>query len=183
MDSKIIDLYFERSEKAIQMTEEKYGKYCKSIALGILHSNEDAEECVNDTYLRVWNSVPPERPVNFKAYIAKIVRNLSLDRFFKNSAKKRSSFESTPFDEIRECLGDNGGLSVSDELLLRDAVNSFLEGLTRETRIIFMQRYWYFRSVKEIAHSLSIGESRVKVTLLRTRQKFKEHLQKEGIEI
>ena len=182
-DIRIIELYFERSEAAISATEEKYGKYCRTVAYNVLFSREDAEECVNDAYLRVWNSVPPERPVNFKAFLAKIVRNLSLDRYFKNKAKKRSQYTESAFDELAECLPDRRDASLSDDVALRDAINSFLESLPKETRIIFMQRYWYFLSIAEIAKRLGIGESKVKVTLSRTRKKFREHLLNEGIEI
>ena len=182
-DIRIIELYFERSEAAISATEEKYGKYCRTVAYNVLFSHEDAEECVNDAYLRVWNSVPPERPVNFKAFLAKIVRNLSLDRYFKNKAKKRSQYAESAFDELSECLPDTRVSSVSDDIALKDSINSFLASLPAETRMIFMQRYWYFLSVSEIAKKRGVSENKVKVTLSRTRKKFREHLLNEGIEI
>lgn len=182
-DSRIIELYFERAELAIAKTDEKYGKYCHTIAYNVLFSHEDAEECVNDMYIRVWNIVPPQRPSNLKAFLAKITRNLALDRYWTKNAQKRSCGIDIALDELSECLSDRGEGSVSDEIALKDAVNSFLAGLNRSVRIIFVQRYWYFCSIKEISANLGVSEGAVKTTLSRTRVKFKEHLRKEGIEI
>lgn len=181
-DSEIIELYFERSESAISNTDKKYGRYCYSIAYNILCSREDAEECINDAYLRAWNSIPPARPDNFKAYLARIVRNLSLDRYFASNAKKRAG-DVSAFDEISECLADASSSDVSDEIALNGAVNSFLGTLTRESRVIFLQRYWYFQKISDIARTLNVSESKVKVTLNRTRKKFREYLLKEGIKL
>ena len=181
-DSKIIDLYFERSQSAISETQKKYGRYCHTVAYNVLYSDEDAEECVNDTYLKAWQSIPPHRPTLLSSFLGRITRNLALDRYDQRTAQKRGGTTELVLEEISECIPDTSGEDGSDEAL-KNAINKFLASLPKRTRIIFMQRYWYFRSVKEIARSLSIGESRVKVTLLRTRQKFKEHLQKEGIEI
>lgn len=180
-DSKIIDLYFERSQSAIKETHEKYGHYCHTIAYNVLYSYEDAEECVNDTYLRAWKSIPPHRPSRLSAFLGKITRNLALDRYDSRTAKKRECPLELALEEISECVPDSSTDSASDGGVLRDAINSFLASLPRRTRIIFMQRYWYLSSISEISASLGISESNVKVILMRTRKKFKEFLEKEEI--
>lgn len=181
-DSKIIDLYFERSQSAIKETHEKYGHYCHTVAYNVLYSYEDAEECVNDTYLRAWKSIPPHRPLRLGAFLGKITRNLALDRYDARTAKKRSGAVEVALEEISECVPDSHGeQDESDGGVLRDAINSFLASLPRRTRIIFMQRYWYLSSISEISASLGISESNVKVILMRTRKKFKEYLEKEEI--
>ncbi len=180
-DSKIIDLYFERSQSAISETHEKYGRYCHTIAYNVLYSNEDAEECVNDTYLRAWKSIPPHRPSRLSAFLGKITRNLAIDRYDARTAKKRDCTLELALEEISECIPDASTDSEGDCGALRDAINSFLSSLPRRTRIIFMQRYWYLSSISEISASLGISESNVKVILMRTRKKFKEFLEKEEI--
>ncbi|MBE6706265.1 MAG: RNA polymerase sigma factor [Ruminococcaceae bacterium] len=180
-DSKIIDLYFERSQSAIKETHEKYGHYCHTIAYNVLYSYEDAEECVNDTYLRAWKSIPPHRPSRLSAFLGKITRNLALDRYDSRTAKKRECPLELALEEISECVPDVSAERESDGGVLRDAINSFLASLPRRTRIIFMQRYWYLSSISEISASLGISESNVKVILMRTRKKFKEFLEKEEI--
>ena len=182
-DSRIIELYFERAELAIAKTEEKYGKYCHTIAYNILFSHEDADECVNDTYLRVWNTIPPNRPSNLKAFLAKITRNLALDKYWSKNAQKRSCGIDVAMDELSECLSDGSEGNISDELAMKEVVNSFLASLNPNVRIIFLQRYWYFCPIKEIASNLGVSENTVKVTLSRTRSKFKEYLKKEDITV
>ncbi len=181
-DRQIVDLYWARSEDAIEKTQEKYGKYCLYIAKNILGSDEDAEECVNDAYVNVWNSIPPNRPEKLSAFIGKITRNLALNRISYKKAKKRAGQSELVLEELEECLPAMQG-DPSDELLLRDALNCFLASLPRLTRMIFMKRYWYMASVRDIANDCGVGESRVKVTLMRTRTKLKEYLEKEGINI
>ncbi len=180
-DSKIIDLYFERSQVAVRETHEKYGHYCHSIAYSVLYSDEDAEECVNDTYLKAWQSIPPHRPLRLGAFLGKITRNLALDRYDAKAAKRRNGGIELALEEISECVPDTIGESESEGKALSDAINSFLASLPKRTRIIFMQRYWYLSSISEISNSLGISESNVKVILMRTRRKFKEHLEKEEI--
>ena len=180
-DSKIIDLYFERSQVAVRETHEKYGHYCHSIAYNVLYSDEDAEECVNDTYLKAWQSIPPHRPLRLGAFLGKITRNLALDRYDAKAAKRRNGGIELALEEISECVPDTIGESESEGKALSDAINSFLASLPKRTRIIFMQRYWYLSSISEISASLGISESNVKVILMRTRRKFKEHLEKEEI--
>lgn len=183
-DNKIIELYWERSETAITETQNKYGRYCHYIAYNILYSNEDSEECVNDTYLRAWDSMPPHRPERLSAFLGKITRNLALDRYDRSRAQKRSSNVEVALSELEECIPDvRGGLSVADEIVLRDAINGFLASLPVRTRKVFVRRYWYLSTVKDIACDLDMSESNVKVLLLRTRQRFKSYLEKEGIVI
>ena len=183
-DNKIIELYWERSETAITETQNKYGRYCHYIAYNILYSNEDSEECVNDTYLRAWDSMPPHRPERLSAFLGKITRNLALDRYHRSRAQKRSSNVEVALGELEECIPDvRGGLSVADEIVLRDAINGFLASLPVRTRKVFVRRYWYLSTVKDIACDLDMSESNVKVLLLRTRQRFKSYLEKEGIVI
>jgi RNA polymerase sigma-70 factor (ECF subfamily) len=182
-DRAIIELYNKRDENAIGETQRKYGRYCHTIAYNILRSDEDSEECVNDTYLKVWNSIPPKAPQRFCAFIGKITRNTALDRYAQRSAQKRDAGVELALDELSECISSEMTGDVSDEIALKTAINGFLASLPRRTRIIFMRRYFYLLSVKEIAEGLSMSESNVKVTLMRTREKFREHLENEGIVI
>ena len=183
-DSRILELYWARSENAIAETQTKYGKYLFGIAYNVLYSNEDAEECVNDTYLKAWESMPPHRPNRLSAFLGRITRNISLDRYDTLRAQKQSGCTELALDELGECVPDAySDLPVSEELALKNAINGFLSSLPTRTRIIFVRRYFYLCSVSEIAESMEMSESNVKVTLLRARQKFKERLEKEGIVI
>ena len=182
-DRAIIELYNQRDENAITQTQNKYGRYCYSIAYSILRSNEDSEECVNDTYLKVWNAIPPKMPHIFSAFIGRITRNTALDRYEKNRAQKRDVGIELALDELSECISSEMTGDESDEFVLKNAINGFLESLPKRTRIIFMRRYFYLLSIKEIADGLSMSESNVKVTLMRAREKFREYLENEGIVI
>lgn len=184
-DQQIIELYFGRKESAITETDKKYGSACRSISYRILNSHEDSEECVNDSYMSIWKSVPPIRPKSLFGYLARIVRNLSLNRYEKQRAKKRGGDErELVFEELSYCIPD--GLNSEkefDKVELAEILNSFLSSLPEEKAIIFMQRYWYFCSVKEIASENKLSQSNVKMILLRLRQSLKEYLAKEGIEV
>lgn len=181
-DEKIVELYWVRSEEAIKETQNSYGSYCTAICSNILSSRQDTEECINDAYMKLWETIPPQRPRSLKAYLSKIVRNLALDKYRNiNSAKRGGKQAKLVFEEIQEFISE-GGEQLADELALRDAINAFLEDLESETRIIFVQRYWYFLSVKQIADIHGLGQSKVKMTLKRTRDKLKEHLEKEGLD-
>ena len=183
-DRAIIDLYWERSERAIGESGKKYGRLLYSVADRILHSPEDSEECVNDTWLRAWNAMPPARPEILSAFFAKITRNLSLNRLEKRNAKKRGSGEAAAaVEELSEILADTRTSSPEGEaemLELTEILNRFLADLPKEKRQIFLKRYWYLCSVREIAAELQLTESKVKMTLLRTREKLAEQLKKEG---
>ncbi len=177
-DDKIIEMYFGRNEEAISATSGKYGGYCGTIAHNILNSIEDSEECVNDTWLKAWNSMPPDKPFNLKAFLGRITRNLSIDRW----RKKRSSATETAvcIDELVECVAREADV-VSEDFEIREALNSFLLGLKERDRLIFIKRYWYVYKISEIAKDMSMSEYNVKTVLMRTRNKLREHLEKEGI--
>ena len=184
-DHQIMKLYWERSEQAISETARKYGRYCHFIAYHILRNDSDSEECVNDTYLRAWNSIPPKRPNRLQTFLGKITRNLALNRYEKMSAQKRGGGQiPVILDELGECISSEIYTeSIADELTVKDALNTFLGGLHTEARKIFVRRYWYMDSVKEIAKAYGLTESKVTVTLFRTREKLKKLLEKEGIAI
>lgn len=182
-DSKIIELYWDRSEQAISETSKKYGKYCHYIAFSILHNDEDSEECVSDTYLRAWNSIPPNRPRKLQTFLGKITRNLSLNRWEKLSAEKRGAGQiSVVLDELTECLpAEENTADIVKNMVIREILNRFLDELPTNTRKMFVRRYFYMSSVKEIAEEYGLSESKVTVTLFRTRKKLKTTLEKEGI--
>ncbi len=185
MDDKlIVDLYWARAEDAIHETERKYGRYCHSIAYNILCSQEDAQECVNDTYLRAWDAIPPQKPDRLGAFLGRITRNLALNRYAFDRAQKRFTNVEFALCELSECIADPESLQpMEDALALKEAINRFLASLPQKSRMIFVRRYWYLSPVKEIAGDFRISESNVKVTLHRTRIKFRAYLQKEGIEL
>lgn len=184
LDEQIIELYFARKESAIAETDIKYGRYCMTVANNILHSTEDSEECKNDTYMKTWSVIPPKKPDNFRTFLGRIVRNLALDMYEKLHRKKRdiNSTEAI-LDELAECIPDpNADVEkISEDSELRDAINSFLGTLSEDNRKIFVRRYWYAGSVEEIASDYGFGKSKVKMSLSRTREKLKEHLESEGI--
>lgn len=183
-DSRIIELYFARSEQAIRETELKYGNYLFIIARNILSSREDAEECVNDTYLSAWECIPPEKPNPLKTFLGKITRNHALNRYIRIRAKKRSGETDLLLEEVCEFTPDPASETpLCDEYALREAINAFISSLPKKTRIIFVRRYWYLSPISEIARELAVSENSVKVTLHRTRLAFKAHLEKEGIDL
>jgi RNA polymerase sigma-70 factor (ECF subfamily) len=178
-DERIIELYLKRDESAIAQTEEKYGRLCYTVAFNVLHSREDSAECVNDALKSVWDAIPPERPSKLQYFIARITRNIAIDRYRKSTAEKRRESD-TALEEFWECIPDQNA-SVEDELALKQAIDGFLAGLDSRTRVIFMRRYWYSMSVKNIAKGMRLSESHVSVILHRTRCAFREHLIKEGV--
>lgn len=176
-DKEIIELYFARSEEAIGETARKYGAYCRTIAGRMLPNAADAEECVSDTWLRAWGAIPPARPERLGAFLGRITRNLALDRL---RAEKRQC----PIrEELGECLtaGDPTGAMV-DRVVLTAALDRFLAELPPKKRKLFLQRYWYFSTVEELARDFGMSESGVKMTLLRLRRELKEKLKREGID-
>ena len=180
-DKQIVDLYFERNEAAIKETEQKYGKYCYAIAYNILQDRGDSEECVNDTYLNAWNARPPQRPNRLATFLGRITRNLSLNRYAQKTAEKRGGHATElALDELAECIPSGEG-DPTDELALREAINRFLRELPRVSRVVFLQRYWYFRPIKAIAADANMSENAVKVMLHRVRERFLHFLEKEGI--
>lgn len=184
-DSVIVDLYWARSERAISETAAKYGRYCHSIAYNILWNKEDSEECVNDTYMSAWNAMPDQRPDKLPAFLGRITRNLSLKKREKYTAQKRGAGRvPLALDELRDSLPESDGTGrIADDIVIVDVLDRFLASLGTEKRIIFMRRYWYFCSVAQIASELGISESKVKMSLLRSRNELKEILEKEGVEL
>ena len=184
-DTMIVRLYWDRNEQAIPITAAKYGSYCTSIAKNILGSHEDAEECVNDTYLNAWNSMPPHRPAVLSAFLGKITRNLSLKRYDYNTAHKRGGGQAAlVLDEIAEFLSDTD--SVEQEIDRRElvrAIDSFLDRLPTHKRNIFVCRYWYFDSVSHIADRFGMTENNVSVILSRLRLKLHNYLLERGFEL
>ena len=184
-DEKIIELYWARDREAIAETEKKYGGYCFAAANKILCSREDAEECVNDTYFKIWNSIPPVRPKIFSAFLGKITRNLAFSRYRSQTAEKRGGGEITlVLDELGEIVSGSDDVEKSVELSeLSEAINGFLKGLSQDKRNIFVRRYWHCDSVKEISARYGMTESSVSMSLMRLRRKLKEFLAERGFEV
>ena len=183
-DKDIIELFNNRNQQAIEKTAEKYGNYCYAVSYNILANHEDCEECVNDTYMKAWQTIPPEYPKIFSAYLGKITRNLSLDKYRRYSSEKRGgSVHQIVFQEFENYLPSEKHDNIIDEFELTEIINNFLRSLPAEKRKIFVRRYWYFSSIKEIAELFGISESKVKMTLSRTRESFRKHLKKAGVSI
>ena len=186
-DNAILDLFRERSEDAIVQVQIKYGNYCRSIAYGILSSEEDSEECVNDTYMRAWNSIPPHIPERLSAYLGKITRNLSIDRLRRKGTGKRGGgqFE-VALSELEECLPSPsaaGTEEAADSAALSEIINRFLRTLSLEKRTVFIARYWNMRSVSDIASELCTSEAKVKSSLHRLRAGLRAELEMEGYSV
>ena len=184
-DEKIVELYWERSEEAIKETDKQYGRYFHYIAKEILQDEEDAKEIVNDTYLKAWNSIPPERPNPLKAFLGRITRQLSLNRLEQNKAQKRGGGQYLlALDGLAECIPDGSGSEdLASNIDLTDAINRFLRSLPIEQRRVFIKRYWYMSSIKEIAKDFGMRESKVKMMLLRLRKELRMFLEKEEVQL
>ena len=181
-DAQIVEMYWDRKEQAISVTAEKYGTYCYSVAYGILHNEEDSEESVNDTYMSAWNSMPPHKPGILKTFLGKITRRLSIDKWRRKNAEKRGGEIAEVLDELSECISPSGDLIAEMEKEMLDkTINSFVKELKDTEQRVFLCRYWYARSVKEIAKLFGFSESKVKVMLMRTRNKLKTRLNEEGL--
>ena len=182
-DEKIVDLYWERTETAIDETAKIYGNYLFTIANNILQNTEDAKECVNDTYLKAWNNIPPVRPAIFQAFLGKITRNLSLNKYKEQRAKTRGGGEADLiYSELEDCISSKNSVEGEYEKgLITKAINSFLISLRTENRVVFVRRYWYADSVRVIADRLQMSESKVKSMLFRTRKALKTYLENEGV--
>ena len=184
-DSEIVDLFWERSENAVAAASAKYGKYCFSIAWHILGNAEDAEESVNDTYLAAWNAIPPHRPSVLSTFLGKITRRISIDRWRNRTAGKRSGGQmDLALDELSDCIPTfNNAEQAVESLVLAQTLNRFLSSLEAEARKIFVQRYWYLLSVKEIAEGLDVSESKVKMSLMRSRMRLRQLLEEEEVSL
>lgn len=182
-DQRIIELCFRRDEQAIRETDGKYGRLCRSIAYNILGNHEDAEECVNDAYMGMWNAIPPARPDSLTAYICRITRNLSLKRLEFLTREKRSRAVLVSLEELEEVLPDERcDPSVGGEEIGR-RIGDFLRGEKESVRDVFIRKYYFFDSVGDIARRYSFTESKVKNMLYRTRNKLRDYLIKEGVEL
>lgn len=181
-DQAIVDLYWHRSENAISETAAKYGGYCYSIAYNILTNKEDAEESVSDTYLAAWNGIPPRRPSFLAAFLGKITRHISIDRWRIRNAGKRGGGEITlALDELEECIADNETVEqIYERREMINTLNNFLDTLQEIDRSVFLCRYWYLDSIQEIAANFGFSESKVTSMLHRTREKLRKRLVKEG---
>lgn len=184
-DEQIIALFNDRDQAAIELLKNKYKKLCLGISRRILSDSRDIEECISDTYMKLWSSIPPEKPVNLKAYIARIARNCAIDRYFYNSAGQRSTALTSAFEELEPSLQlDNcDPQQITEDAELKQFINRFLRTRTAEARRFFILRYWYGESIGEIAEKCHVTQSKVKSSLFRTRQQLRLGLEKENIHI
>ena len=181
-DEKIVELYFERDETAIELTSQKYGGRLRSLALGIVQDPETSEECENDTYMEAWNSIPPHEPKTYLyAFLARITRHISLNRCRELSRLKRSAFICRLSDELEQCIPAPDDVECRiDDMALGEAINGFLATLSEEKRNVFLRRYWFLDTIEAISKRYSISQSKVKTMLFRSRSQLREYLQKEG---
>ncbi|MBR6666483.1 MAG: sigma-70 family RNA polymerase sigma factor [Lachnospiraceae bacterium] len=181
LDEEIIELFFERSEKAIEELEAKYGKICLQTSYNILGNYSDAEECVNDSYLGAWNAIPPTRPDPLLTYVLKIVRNLSLNCYHRNQARKRNSTYDLAVEELSEFLAAPESVeSAMETKELVQSVEEFLDSLKTRDRVIFIRRYWFYDSYEQIAARVGISAKNVSVKLTRLRRQLKIYLEERG---
>lgn len=181
-DFKIIDLYWQRDERAISQTAEKYEVYLKSISYNLLHVAEDVQECVNDTYLTAWNSIPPKRPAVLKTWLGRVVRNLSLKKWNHDHALKRYNGIDVIFEELSECIPSEDTVEKTVEgIELANAVNRWITGLKKKDRTLFVARYWYGMSIKELAKRSGIRENNLTQLMYRLRSDLKNFLEKEEL--
>ena len=181
-DSRIIELFFERSEQAITELSNKYGSLCGGIAAHILGDPLDAEECVSDAYLAVWNTVPPRKPDPLASYVCRIVRNLAIKKYHANTAKKRNSFYDVALSEIEDCFPST--LSAEGEFDAREAtraIDRFLETLDKQSRVLFVRRYFYSDSIEDLAKLFHVSRHTVSVRLSRIRRNLSRYLTEEGV--
>lgn len=181
-DSKIIELFYARSEQAIAELSKKYGRLCSQIAFNIVKNECDAEECVSDAYLKVWNSIPPNDPDSLIAYTCQIVRNQALNKLEANKTLKRDGEADTDFDEVLACIDDSYDIEhIVDAKLFRQAINDFLRSIDRESRVIFVKRYFYCNSIEDIAKELSKSAPAIGMRLTRIKKRLKKYLIQKGI--
>ena len=183
-DSKIIELFFARVEQAIVELSAKYGTVCSRIARNILKNALDAEECVNDTYLAAWNTIPPQKPDPLRTYIFRIVRNIAIAKYHANTSEKRNSYYDVALEELENCFAASATIEqeVSAKELSRQ-IDRFLATLDEESQMMFVRRYWYSDSISDIAERFKMSNNNVSVRLSRIREKLKTHLKKEGFEL
>lgn len=182
-DQRLVAMFESRDEQAIAEAEKTYGGFCYSIAYRILQNDQDAEECVNDAMLRIWNAIPPARPDSLRAFVITLTRRLALDQYDTHHAVKRGRGQTdVPLEALSGSLtSDADPVRTAEQNMLREALGRFLSGLPKDTRIMFVERYWYMLSVREIAENHGIGQSRVKMSLARTRKKLETFLKEEEL--
>ena len=176
-DERIIELFFERSEQAIKELDGKYSKVFRSLSFKILNNHQDVEECVNDSYLGTWNAIPPAKPNPLLAFVCKIVRNISLKRYEQNTAAKRNSYYDVAMEELGDCLAST--TTIEEEIAereLTEIIESFLDSLSKENRVIFLRRYWFSDTYADIAKQVGLTEKNVSVRLTRIRKELREYL-------
>lgn len=182
-DTAIIDLYWARDEQAIAETDKKYGPYFRTVSWNILKNRQDVEECVNDTYVRAWNAIPPQRPVSLRAFCAQIARNLSLSRYRAAHAQRRGGGQTAAvLEELADCVTDGPEAWLEAAELSRH-IDRFLRQLPEKEACLFLRRYWFLEPVNDIAHRYGLPVGSVKSGLFRTRKKLKEFLEKEGLSL
>ena len=182
-DKAIIEMYQNRDEKAIEETERKFNNYLFKIAFNILSDFEDTRECLNDTFLRAWKTIPPQNPEKLSLYLGKIAREIAIDVYRKKQSKKRAaSVYAVALSEVSDILSDDETpVTISESNLLKEKMNQYLKTLSEEQRNIFVSRYYFFDSVSDISEYYGISKSKVKSILYRVRQGLKQYLEKEGI--
>lgn len=181
-DSQIIELYFARDEQAISETEQKYGRFCLRIALNVLGVREDAEECVSDTYLSAWKQIPPTVPQSLKAFLGRIVRNLSISRFRSMRAKKRYNSMDVMLSELGDCVPSSDNVEQSMEAKeLAGYINEWLEELPPEDCALFIRRYWFGDSVKDLAGKCGVSAAQMAQRMLRLRKDLRFTLEQKGV--
>ena len=183
-DEEILALFFARSQQAITLCREQYGGYCRRIAEQILGSVEDAAEVENDVYLATWQSIPPKKPLPLLPYLGALTRSKAIDRRRAETAQKRGGDQyALTLEELEGCLSGEDDRELPDRLALQEALDRFLDSLSKKERVPFMRRYWWCDSVKEIAAARGVSEGAVKTSLARTRTKLKAFLEKEGFDL
>ena len=175
-DERIIELFFERSESAITELDKKYGKVFEALSFRILNNHTDVEECINDSYFATWNTIPPTHPNPLRAFVCKIVRNISLKRYEQNTATKRNSFYDVAVEELENCLGSATVEDEMEEKELAKIIEAFLDSLSTENRVIFMRRYWFSDTYADIAKRVGLTEKLVSVRLTRIRKQLHSYL-------
>ncbi len=182
-DKEIIAKLFERSEGVLYALAERYGTICRKVSSGILNDERDVEECVNDTWLGVWNTVPPQKPDPLAAYVVRITKNLSLKKYRYNTAKKRNSIYELSYEELEDCIPNDKKESTYDSEEVVAVISKFLKDLDKKSRVMFLKRYWFFESTESIAKTMNENENCVCVKLFRIRKRLKKRFEKENIRL
>ena len=183
-DSKIVELYWDRDERAIAESDTHYGVYCRHIAMNILSSREDSEECVTDTWYRTWNNVPPQKPTSLAAFFGRIVRNLSISRFRANRAKKRFDGMTVLLSELNDCIPSRESVTDSAEgNMLSGAIDRWLSGLEKDDRALFIRRYWFGEAVNVLSKECGVTQNQMAQRMLRLRKGLKQALEQEEIRV